>query len=77
MADAHNRSGRRRPPLGALLVLPFLGLLYPPVYARRDPEIAGVPFFYWYQLAWVLITALLTYVVVRRAETVDKDGEDR
>jgi hypothetical protein len=49
-----------------LLALPFLGLLYPPLYATRDPEIAGVPFFYWYQLAWVPLTALLTYVVYRR-----------
>jgi Protein of unknown function (DUF3311) len=49
-----------------LLVLPFLGLLYPPLYATRDPEIAGIPFFYWYQFAWVPLTALLTFLVYRR-----------
>ena len=34
-----------------LLALPFLGLLYPPLYATEDPELLGFPFFYWYQFA--------------------------
>jgi Protein of unknown function (DUF3311) len=49
----------------ALLVLPFAGLLYPPLYARHDPELWGFPFFYWYQLAWVPLAALLTWIVYR------------
>ena len=49
-----------------LLILPFLGLLYPPLYATDSPELFGFPFFYWYQLAWVPIAALLTYFVHRR-----------
>ena len=47
----------------ALLALPLLGLLYPPLYATRDPELAGIPFFYWYQFAWVIVAAILTLVV--------------
>jgi Na+/melibiose symporter-like transporter len=47
----------------ALLALPLLGLLYPPLYATRDPELAGIPFFYWYQFAWVVASAILTLVV--------------
>ena len=53
----------------ALLALPLLGLLYPPLYASRDPELAGIPFFYWYQFAWVIVAAALTllvYVKTRR-----------
>lgn len=33
----------------ALLALPLLGLMYPPLYARHDPEPAAFPFFYWYR----------------------------
>jgi Na+/melibiose symporter-like transporter len=47
----------------ALLALPLIGLLYPPVYARRDPQLAGIPFFYAYQFAWVVVAVLLTLVV--------------
>lgn len=47
----------------ALLALPLLGLLYPPLYATRDPELAGIPFFYWYQFAWVIVAAALVCVV--------------
>jgi hypothetical protein len=45
------------------LALPFLGLLYPPLYAKDSPELFGFPFFYWYQFAVVIATALLTGVV--------------
>jgi hypothetical protein len=49
-----------------LLVLPYVGLLWVPFYARDTPELLGFPFFYWYQFAWVPVTALLTWVVYRR-----------
>ena len=47
-----------------LLVLPFLGTLIPPLYNRAAPPFAGLPFFYWYQLVWVVVTALLLGIVV-------------
>jgi hypothetical protein len=46
-----------------LLLPPFVGLLYPPFYARLDPRWVGLPFFLWYQFAWVIVTALLTGLV--------------
>jgi hypothetical protein len=51
-----------------LLVIPFLGLLYPPLYSRDDPELFGFPFFYWYQLAWVPVTAALTFLVYLKSK---------
>jgi hypothetical protein len=51
-----------------LLALPFAGLLYPPLYAKHDPELLGFPFFYWYQLAWVPVTAVLTFLVYKKAK---------
>ena len=47
-----------------LLVLPFAGTLIPAIYNHARPALFGMPFFYWYQLAWVLITAALLGVVV-------------
>ena len=46
-----------------LLLAPFLALLYPPLYNRIDPTLLGMPFFYWYQLSWVVITAALLSIV--------------
>lgn len=54
------------------LLLPFVAILWVPLYARDEPRLAGLPFFYWYQFAWVLITvALMTasYHLLRRAES--------
>jgi len=42
-----------------LLLLPFLSMLWVASYDRVSPEIAGIPFFYWYQLLWILIAAVL------------------
>lgn len=45
-----------------LLFVPLV-LLWVPFYNRIEPTLAGVPFFYWYQMAWVVITAFLTWLV--------------
>lgn len=47
-----------------LLILPFVGTLLPPFYNHARPALLGMPFFYWYQLAWVLATAALLGAVV-------------
>jgi hypothetical protein len=48
-----------------LLLIPYIGLLWVPFYNFREPALFGFPFFYWYQLLWVPITALLTYIAYR------------
>ena len=48
-----------------LLLLPYVGLLWVPFYNFRDPALFGIPFFYWYQLAWVPVSALLTWIAYR------------
>jgi hypothetical protein len=47
-----------------LLILPFIGTLLPPLYNHARPAFAGLPFFYWYQLAWVVVTPVLLGIVV-------------
>ncbi len=46
-----------------LLIIPFIVLLWPPFYNFTQPELFGIPFFYWFQLSWVIITAIITAVV--------------
>jgi hypothetical protein len=46
-----------------LLLLPLLSVAFPGLYARERPEVWGIPFFYWYQFAAVVGTALLTGLV--------------
>lgn len=46
-----------------LFALPMIGLLWVPFYAKQTPELLGFPFFYWYQIAWVPISVLLTVIV--------------
>jgi hypothetical protein len=75
--NAHAHTPHRRPYAayvlaGALLLAPFVALLWVSSYDRDSPRLLGFPFFYWYQLLWVLISAVLTwtaYVLVRRSGT--------
>lgn len=46
-----------------LLLVPFIGVGLPGLYNRMMPSIAGLPYFYWYQMLWVVVTAILTAVV--------------
>jgi hypothetical protein len=52
-----------------LLILPYLGLCFPQVYARSTPSLWGFPFFYWYQFAWVIIASALLGLVYRKLKS--------
>lgn len=52
-----------------LLLIPFAAILWVPFYNRPDPELAGIPFFYWYQLMWIVLGAVVlipVYLIERR-----------
>jgi Protein of unknown function (DUF3311) len=54
-----------------LLLLPFVGTLSVPLYNHARPVLFGIPFFYWYQLVWVIVTAALLGIFV--AMTRERD----
>lgn len=63
---------------GLCLFAPFVGILWVDSYARVEPTLIGVPFFYWYQMLWVLVSAVLTviaYRIVRREEAARRAGK--
>ena len=35
----------------------------PEIYNRTSPSIGGIPFFYWYELAWIPVAGALSYLV--------------
>ena len=39
--------------------------LWVPFYNSVDPMLFGVPFFYWYQLLWIILGAVLILIVYR------------
>ncbi len=56
---------------GICLVVPFVSMLWVSSYTRATPALGGIPFFYWYQMLWVVVCALLigvAYALVRREE---------
>ncbi len=46
-----------------LLLIPYPAVLWVPFYNTVEPRILGFPFFYVYQMAFVVITAMLTAFV--------------
>lgn len=62
------RPDRRRIAAALCLLAPVVALLWVPWYAQNRPQLAGVPFFYWYQLAWVpgcSVGMLVAYLLTR------------
>ena len=46
-----------------LLIVPFAATLVPQIYARSAPALFGFPFFYWYQMLWIVLSALIVWIV--------------
>ncbi|HEV7209013.1 MAG TPA: DUF3311 domain-containing protein [Mycobacteriales bacterium] len=46
-----------------LLLVPILAPLLVSTYAHKTPELFGFPFFYWYQMIWIPISAVVTGAV--------------
>ena len=67
MSDNRDEHKPVRPVLWArlLFVLPFVAMLWVSSYNRIEPMVAGIPFYYWYQLLWILIAAVLIGIVYR------------
>ncbi|MDN3357022.1 DUF3311 domain-containing protein [Actinomadura sp. DC4] len=69
MPDPRSTSPAVRVVVAVLLIAPFAVYLAVPSYARVKPRLAGFPFFYWWQLVWVILTALfigIAYLLTRR-----------
>ncbi len=62
-------SRQKRSKWTLLLVLPYLALCFPQLYARATPALFGFPFFYWYQFAWVILASALLGIVYRKLKT--------
>lgn len=56
-----------------LLLVPFVATLVPPFYARRTPELFGFPFFYWYQIVWIVLAALIVFFVYVQTREPEHD----
>ena len=51
--------------LRALLIVPFVAVLWVPFFNVSEPRLFSMPFFYWYQMAWILLTAVIIGIVYR------------
>jgi hypothetical protein len=80
----------RRPSTGLwvliiVILLPAVVIpLWVPLYDKTDPKLWGFPFFYWFQFALILMSAVLTLVAYglslvadRRRSVTRQGGEGR
>lgn len=49
-------------------------MLWPPLYDSVTPMLWGIPFFYWYQLSWIVLSGVVIGVVY--ALTRARSGHD-
>ena len=69
-----DKPSRRRGfrPIHLLLLVPYVAVLWVPFYNRIEPQLAGIPFFYWYQLMWIVLGAavlLPVYIIEERGRS--------
>lgn len=66
--SGQTRTSGRGKGLYWLFALPLIAVVFPSLYNFWEPTFFGMPFFYWYQFLWVLLTAGITYFIFRREE---------
>ena len=60
-----------------LFLIPVVSL-YPPLYNRIEPRLFGMPFFYWFLMGCILLSAICTFLVYRLTrDAVTTDRPDR
>ncbi len=66
-------TGGRARQLWLLLLVPAVIVpLIVPIYNSVNPELAGIPFFYWFQFLWIIVSSVLigiVYFAVRDRQT--------
>jgi hypothetical protein len=67
MAESAMQTQQTRPSRCArwLLLLPFIAVLWVPFYNQQEPSVFGIPFFYWYQIGWILLSSAIIGFVYR------------
>ena len=74
-SETPTRGPARTGPYAVSGVLLGIGIFVPlivPMYARTDPSLFGLPFFYWYQMLWVFIDSFLLWIVYGIVTREDK-----
>ncbi|MHB1647114.1 MAG: DUF3311 domain-containing protein [Candidatus Acididesulfobacter diazotrophicus] len=44
------------------VAIPLLAYLLIPIYDRKTPILLGLPFFYFYQIIWLIFSAIFFYI---------------
>ena len=65
--NGDNGAKDRGGPVLLLLLVPMI-VLWVPLYNTIEPTLFGFPFFYWFQLAWIFVSMIITAVVYYATE---------
>ncbi|MFP3280402.1 MAG: DUF3311 domain-containing protein [Vulcanisaeta sp.] len=49
---------------GVLFTIPWIFYLLLTLYDTAQPELGGVPFFYWFQTLWLVVSSILFIIAV-------------
>ena len=74
----HSSSARTSRRWYLLLLIPFVAILWVPFYNSVEPRLAGIPYFYWYQFLWVILSVVITalvYFMTRESEVVEPEPQ--
>ena len=59
-----------------LLAVPCVAVLVVPFFNRIEPQLWGIPFFYWWQLLWVPLSGVFIALAYKMV-IVKRPGDER
>ncbi|MEG6509471.1 DUF3311 domain-containing protein [Methyloligella sp. 2.7D] len=73
MSNEAPKTGWRRYWPRLLFAIPLIVVMSVPFYNRVEPALLGIPFFYWFQLGFVLVGAAIVGLVY----ALERGGEPK
>jgi hypothetical protein len=73
---SRERPIKRFHPVYLILLIPYAAWVWVPFYNRIEPSLFGIPFFYWWQILGIFLTAACIYPVYLYQEGL-KNGDSK
>ena len=61
--------------VAVLLVFPMLIFAITPIYNSTKPELFGIPFFYWFETVWLVVSTIFFLIAAMLLNRMENGGK--
>jgi hypothetical protein len=71
--NSGSQSGNKKVLAALLLLIPMAIFAITPIYNLKGPTLFGLSFFYWFEILWLVVSAVLYFIAARLLNSMESD----